>query len=417
MPRQPSPRWAFSAGMRTGMFGCRGSAKAIDRLKLARSEIMAVNRADPVIAAEGVVLLAERIWPTFAHIDTSTGALGGAAHRTFDDLVPVLIDAPADQATRAAWLERLREAILDDGVDYLAPISDRFGQIAAFPALMRLHAERDMDLIAQAWSDHARFAHVATTTLTLSCLLEAGRHDELLALLALRKTRLWFDEKFAAAALLRQGREDEALARASAFLDGDRQPWGRSEIARFCEAVLVRQGKTDEAYHRFGLPFATGNTWLAMWRDLVRRHPDRDARGMLGDLIARHGRKGKWFATAKTAGYLDIALDCAADNDAEPATLIRAARDFAAGNPAFAVQVALQAIVHLLSGRGYESSPVEIDLAVDHLMAASRRLDRRGWAIEQLRHLVQSGPAETPMARRLRYKLSAVEEGSESRGG
>lgn len=111
--------------------------------------------------------------------------------------------------------------------------------------------------------------------------------------------------------------------------------------------------------------------------------------------------------------YLDIALDCAADNDAEPATLIRAARDFAAGNPAGTSGDRSP----LLSGRGYESSPVEIDLAVDHLMAASRRFDRRGWAIEQLRHLVQSGPAETPMARRLRYKLSAVEEGSELRGG
>ena len=30
----------------------------------------------------------------------------------------------------AKWLEQLREAILDDGVDYLAPIADRFGQIA-----------------------------------------------------------------------------------------------------------------------------------------------------------------------------------------------------------------------------------------------------------------------------------------------
>ena len=132
------------------------------------------------------------------------------------------------------------------------------------------------------------------------------------------KTRLWFDEKFAAEALLRHGREDAALTRAAALLDGDRQPCGRHEIARFCEAILVRQGKADEAYHRFGLPTAAGNTWLAMWRDLVRRYPDRDARLLLKDLIALHGRKGKWFAAAKTAGYLDIALDCAADWEAAP---------------------------------------------------------------------------------------------------
>ncbi len=35
----------------------------------------------------------------------------------------------------------------------------------------------------------------------------------------MKKTRLWFDEKFAAEALLRQGRDDAAVARAAALLD------------------------------------------------------------------------------------------------------------------------------------------------------------------------------------------------------
>ena len=207
--------------------------------------------------------------------------------------MPILIAAPADERTRAQWLDRLREAVAEDGVDYLAPISECFGEIAAHPALINLHADRDLDLVRATWSDHARFTHVATATLTLSCLLEAGRHDELLALLAMKKTRLWFDEKFAAEALLRQGRDDAALARAAALMQEDRQPYGRHDIARFCEAILVRQGKADEAYRRFGLPAAAGNTWLAMWRDLVKRYPERDTRALLQDLIALHGRKGK----------------------------------------------------------------------------------------------------------------------------
>ena len=133
--------------MRASAFGWRGSAKAIERLKSASAEIRAVNRADPVTAAEGVIALAARIWPAFEHIDTSSGALGTAVRRTLDDLVPILIAAPADEKTRAKWLEQLRTAIEDDGVDYLAPISDRFGEIAVFPALMNLHADRDLDLI------------------------------------------------------------------------------------------------------------------------------------------------------------------------------------------------------------------------------------------------------------------------------
>ncbi|MEI2686318.1 MAG: hypothetical protein V9G14_08650 [Cypionkella sp.] len=198
-------------------------------------------------------------------------------------------------------------------MDYLAPIAHCFGQIAAFPALMNLHADRDLDMIEAAWSDHERFIHVATGSLTLSCLLEAGRHDELLALLACKKTHLWFDDKFGAEALLRQGREDEALAYAEALLQGDRRPWGYQDIAQFCERILVAQGREEEAYRRFGLPSVSGNTYLAMWRDLVKRYPDLDARrDPRGPDRDATGPKGKWFAAAKTAKYLDIALDCAA---------------------------------------------------------------------------------------------------------
>lgn len=408
MTRKPVHKWAFKPGMRAGAYSWRSSAKAIERLKSASAEIRAVNRADPITAAEGVIALASRIWPSFEHIDTSSGALGTAVRRSLDDLVPILIEAPADEKTRAKWLEQLREAVQDDGVDYLAPISDRFGEIAVFPALMNLHADRDLDLIEGAWSDWERYAHVSTSTLTLSCLLEAGRYDELLALLAVKKSRLWFDDKFGAEALLRQGREDEALAYAEGLLAGDRQIWGRHDICRFCEAILIRQGKVDEAYRRFGLPTAAGNTWLAMWRDLVKRYPDRDARSLLEDLIALHGRKGKWFAAAKTAKYFDIALDCAADSEAAPSTLIRAARDFAIKEPTFAGEVALRAIEHLLAGRGYEPSPFDIDEAVDHLMVASRRTDRQDWAMAALRQRMEAVPGDDLMKRRLGVKLAKI---------
>jgi hypothetical protein len=409
MARKPSHKWVFKAGMRSGAFGWRGSAKAIERLKAASQEIRAVRRTDPVVAADGVVALAERIWPAFEHIDTSSGALGTAVRQTQEQLLPILIEAPADELTRVLWLERLRGAILDDGVDYLAPISERFGEIAAFETLQNAHADRDLDLVRTAWSDHARFSHVPTATLTLSCLLEAGRHEELLTLLALQKTHLWFDEKFGAEALLRQGREDDALARATALLQSDRQPWGHHDIAQFCERILLRQGKAEEAYRRFGLPSGSGNTWLALWRDLVKRYPDRDPRGILEDLIELHGRKGKWFAAAKTAGYLDIALDCASDPEAAPATLIRTARDFASKDPAFAAQVALHAIAHLLAGRGSDATPLDIDEALNHLMAASRQIDRTAWVTAELCRMADMHAGDDLMARRLRVELSGFE--------
>ncbi len=404
-------KWAFKPGMRAGAYSWKSSAKAIDRLKTTSSEIRAVARTDPIAAAEGVIALAQRIWPAFEHIDTSSGALGNAVRRTLEELLPVLIKAPADEKIRAKWLEQLREAILDDGVDYLAPIADRFGQIAAFPALMNLHADRDLDMIQAAWSDHARFSHVTTATLTLSCLLEAGRYDELLVLLELKTSRLWFDQKFGAEALLRQGREDEALAYAESLLKDDRRQWGYQDIAQFCETILVRQGREEAAYRRFGLLTAAGNTYLAMWRGLVKRYPDLDARMILVDLIESHGSKGKWFAAAKTAKYFDIALECAAHPDAAPATLIRAARDFAITEPAFAAQVGLQAIGHLLAGRGYEPSPLDIDEAVTNVMAAAERIGQGDRLLRELQRLSANAATNVLMSARLKSRIADIERG------
>lgn len=411
MASKPVQKWAFKLSMRAGAYSWKSSTKAIEKLKSASSEIRVVARTDPTKAAEGVIALVQRIWPAFEHIDTSSGALGNAVARTLEELLPIVIDAPADEKNRAKWLEQLREAIMDDGVDYLAPIAQCFGQIAACPSLMNLHADRDLDMIEAAWSDHASFAHVTTGTLTLSCLLEAGRYDELLALLQKKKTRLWFDERFGAEALLRQGREDEALAYAEALLQGDRQPWGYHDISQFCEGILVAQGREEEAYRRFGLPSVSGNTYVAMWRDLVKRYPDLDARQILEDLIDTQGQKGKWFAAAKTAKYLDLALECAAQPDAAPATLTRAARDFTIKEPAFAVEVGLHAIGHLLAGRSYDPNPLDIDEAVVHIMAASERIEKSGWALQALKRLAANAATDVIMSARLKSRLADIERG------
>jgi hypothetical protein len=409
MAKQTKHKWAFKAGMRTRSYNWKSSTRAIARLKAAISEIKAVNRTDPVAAAEGVVALAERIWPAFEHIDTSSGALGSAVNSTLETLIPILIAAPVDEAARAKWLNRLRQAIQDDGVDYLFPFSERFGEIAKFPKLMNEHADLDLAMIRHAWSDWERFSYVTTSTLTLSCLLEAERYDELTEVLTLQKSRSWSDERFAAQALLRQGRDCEALAFAQVMLDAGRQSYNSSAICKFCEDILVRQGKEDDAYRRFGLPTAAGNTYLSMWRSLFKRYPDRDPRGILEDLMDLYDVKGKWFATAKTAGFLDIALDCAADTAVEPATLIRAARDFVTKDPTFAANVALQAIAHLLAGRGYEVIPSDLDVAASHLLAATVKLDQVSWALQALRRLETQPHADSLMILRLRAAISVFE--------
>ena len=115
-------KWQFKTKLRANAYGWRGSSLAIGRLKEAAVEIRSGAKSDPVAAGEGVVSLMERIWPAFQGIDTSSGALGAAVFRTLTELIPILTVAPADHATRKKWLERLFEAVQNDGVEYLAPL-------------------------------------------------------------------------------------------------------------------------------------------------------------------------------------------------------------------------------------------------------------------------------------------------------
>ena len=59
------------------------------------------------------------------------------------------------------------------------------------------------------------------------------------------------------------------------------------------------------SYFRYGLKTATGPTYLAIFRDTIKRYPDRDRRQVLLDLIEMRGEHGKWFAAVKDAGFLD----------------------------------------------------------------------------------------------------------------
>ena len=162
-------------------------------------------------------------------------------------------------------------------------------------------------------------------------------------------------------------------------------------IDRFCEDLLIRHGRSDEAYRRYGLRAVSGTTNLAIYRSLVRAYPDRDRRQMLLDLIETHGDKGKWFAAAKDAGFLDIALDCAALHNAEPSTLVRAARDFCDKEPRFAATVALFAVTHLLAGSGYDPPVSDVNEAIKHFLVASRAIGAMVWARQELGRLAD-GP-------------------------
>jgi hypothetical protein len=53
----------------------------------------------------------ERLWPALEDIDTSTGALGGAIHRTLDELIPILISAGPDFDPNTVDEAKIRKAL------------------------------------------------------------------------------------------------------------------------------------------------------------------------------------------------------------------------------------------------------------------------------------------------------------------
>ena len=96
MSNQRAHKWIFPARFRAGAYSWKSSKLACQRLREAVSEIKKVAKKEPDLAAEGAVRLIEKLWPALEHVDSSSGALGSAVNKALDQLLPVIIDAPAD---------------------------------------------------------------------------------------------------------------------------------------------------------------------------------------------------------------------------------------------------------------------------------------------------------------------------------
>jgi len=381
--------WAFKARLRSRAFGWKGSHLACQRLKEAVTEIKKVARADPKTAGDGFVSLMERIWPAFQDVDTSSGALGGAVSWAQDELLPIAIEAPADPKTREKWLDRLWQAIQDDGVDYLWMVEDRWGELCGSPEAASCWADQLLGLLRAAWSDPRPGNYVRGTSVCLSSLVAAGRHRELLEVLALQRFPFWHDRKFGMQALLSQGCIDEALAYAEASR-GLNQPSAAIDAA--CEKILLDSGRVDEAYDKYALTANGSSTGLATFRTIVRKYPGREPKNVLLDLATSSGEPGRWFAAARDAGFLDLALEFATEGRTDPRTLSRASRDYLTKDARFCMQVGRLAIQRILEGYGYELTGIDVMDAYDHFMAAAQTLGIASQARADVLALATQGP-------------------------
>jgi len=400
--------WTFASRFRRGTFGWR-SDPAMTRIKEALTEIKAVNRKEPMLAAEGAVLFLTKLSPSLENVDSSSGAIGTAVNRAIAVLVPIIAKAPADQATRHQWLERLYQAHADDQIPYIESLGDYWGELCVSADLAGEWADRLTETVKQVWGRYpTEYGFFHATPMCLSALLAAVRHEQLLALLDLCPYPSWTYRQWGVKALVAMGKKTEALHYAEAT-QAPNEP--SAPIAEACEAILLSSGLADAAYQRYALLANRAGTYLATFRAVCRKYPQKPPEDVLNDLVASTpGDEGKWFAAAKDAKLYDLALKLAQRSPVDHRTLIRSAQDFVTTEPHFALNSGLLALYWICAGRAYEATVGEVQRAYDLVLEAADSAQGTAAALERIQQLLDSFPQE-------RFVRGALAEASGLPGG
>jgi len=385
-------KWQFSSRFRRHAFGWK-SQPAILRIKEAVSEIRQLARKEPVLAAEGAILFLEKLSPAIEHVDSSSGAIGTAVNRAIESLVDIIANAQVDHERRQRWLERLWHAVEEDAIPYLELLTDFWGELCATPDIASRWADEFIPMVERAWDPQAtEFRYFKGTSACLSALYTAGRHQQLLALLEKARFQWWPNRRWGVKSLVAMGKNAEAIryAEESTGLNAPVQ-----DIARTCEAILLASGFAEEAYKRYAIDANQSTTHLATFRAIAKKYPAMPAATILRDLVARHpGQEGKWFAAAKDAGLFDLAIELVSQSPADPRTLTRAARDYAAEHSTFAMAAGMAALRHIAQGHGYEITGTDVLDAYSALMKASAATGRQDASTHhEIRSLLSGYPA------------------------
>jgi hypothetical protein len=390
MKKTTRHKWSFSARFRRHAYGWRSSRLAVQRVKEAVSEIKKIARRDPVLGAEGAVQFLEKVSPALEQVDSSSGAIGTAVNRAIDALVTIIAAAPAEDALRDTWLNRLWRAVEEDEIPYIELLPDRWGELCVTSERASRWADEFIGIVRMALSpDQELHGYFNGTGACLSALLKAGRYEEILELLESAPHKFWHDRKWGVRALVAMGRRAEAIR----FAEDSR---GLNEpdfaISEACEEILLSSGMADEAYNRYAIEANRKMTHVATFRAIVEKYPHREPAGILRDLIeSTPGDEGKWFASAKSMGLYDEAIELANRSPCDPRTLTRTARDMAASEPEFAVEAGVAAIRWLAAGYGYEITGLDVHRAFDYTMKAAENAGSARETLERIRALVFGG--------------------------
>lgn len=261
------------------------------------------------------------------------------------------------EAKRQKWLERLWQAINEGQMPYIEYLQDFWGELCQTSELASYWADNFIDGVKQSWNSKG-YDYYHGTVPCLSALFAAKRYQELLTLLEKAPYVDWSYRAWGVKAFVALGAYEEALAYAKNS-HGLNTP--RTDIAEACEAILLKMNLSEQAYMDYALEANQKSTYLATYRAIVKKYPNKAPRKILHDLIESYpGEEGKWFAEAKEAGFYDLAIELATKSLVDPETLKRAAHEFREKDPKFAIDVGMASLFWILDGYGYEITGIDV---------------------------------------------------------
>jgi hypothetical protein len=285
---------------------------------------------------------------------------------------------------------------------YIETLADYWGELCTSKEVASAWADRLVGITRLALSpDRSLRGHFHGTSACLSALYRAERYEEIVDIL--RVDTIWAYKQWAVKALAAMGKKSEAVR----FAESCRGPWTPDGgVDAICEEILLSSGLVDEAYALYGLRANRRGTYLATFRAVAKKYPQRTAKEVLEDLVkTTPGEEGKWFAAAKEAGLYDEALALARLAPCDPKTLTRAARDLAEAQPDFAVGAGLLAFHWLIQGYGFEISGADVWAAYSSTMTAAENKGDLADVRERVKQLVASQGSEGFVARILGSEL------------
>ena len=96
--------------------------------------------------------------------------------------------------TRGKQLDKLYDAIIEDGWGTFDSLRDYWGDLCVYPGLAHLSADQFMDCTKDVLSSTNQYC--SAVDMCLSCLVYTERYDELYELLKLQDKPFWTYNKF-----------------------------------------------------------------------------------------------------------------------------------------------------------------------------------------------------------------------------